>query len=171
MSGAWRELVPFRRTPLTEGTRVEARAEATPSGIRLAYRIKTETPFRLPARTAHPERKDELWRSTCYEAFLKVAGSEGYFEFNASPSGHWAWYAFDRYREGMMSPPLEDGSEPRRIGSESWFIPIDALAGMTIERIGLNVIIEYEGELSYWALAHPGPEADFHSPGSFVPFG
>ena len=69
-----------------------------------------------------------------------------------------------------MSPPLEDGSEPRRIGNESWFIPGDALAGLTIERIGLSVILELENEMSYWALAHPGAEADFHAPGSFVPW-
>ena len=170
MIGAWRALVPFRRTAVTDGTVVEAKAEATSSGMRLAYRVKSDVPYRAPPRSATPARKDELWRSTCYEAFLKVEGSEGYFEFNAAPAGDWAWYAFDRYREGMMSPPLEEGSEPRRIGGETWFVPADALAGLNIERIGLSVILDFDGELTYWSLAHPGPEADFHAPGSFVPF-
>ena len=63
-----------------------------------------------------PARADKLWRSTCFEAFLKSDGMEAYREWNFAPSGNWAAYDFSGYREGMgqadvAAPPyirLED---------------------------------------------------------------
>ena len=52
---------------------------------------------------AEPVRADELWRTTCFELFLRRPGSEGYLEFNFSPSGQWAAYAFDGYRAGRRN--------------------------------------------------------------------
>ena len=53
-------------------------------------------------------RTDELWRTTCFEAFVRTDG--GYVEYNLSPSGAWAAYRFDGYREGMrgleIAPPF-----------------------------------------------------------------
>ena len=51
---------------------------------------------------AEPGRADDLWRHTCFEAFVGGEGG-GYWEFNLSPSGQWASYRFDAYREGMRS--------------------------------------------------------------------
>ena len=48
-----------------------------------------------------PGRADELWRTTCFEAFLKPMGQSSYTEWNFAPSGDWASYAFSDYREGM----------------------------------------------------------------------
>jgi len=48
-----------------------------------------------------PQRKDELWKTTCFELFVRDPATEAYLEFNLSPSGNWAAYAFDGYREGM----------------------------------------------------------------------
>ena len=53
-----------------------------------------------------PARTDELWRSTCFELFLRFDDDERYVEFNFSPSTRWAAYAFDGYREGMAELPL-----------------------------------------------------------------
>ncbi|HEX2623985.1 MAG TPA: DOMON-like domain-containing protein [Sphingomicrobium sp.] len=59
----------------------------------------------LPKRASErPSRVDELWRHTCFEAFIGIDGSEVYFEFNLAPSRDWACYRFDAYRSAMTSP-------------------------------------------------------------------
>ena len=35
-------------------------------------------------------RADELWRTTCFELFLRPDGGRGYVELNLSPSERWA---------------------------------------------------------------------------------
>lgn len=50
-------------------------------------------------------RKDELWRHTCFEAFVRAGASSAYHEFNLAPSGDWACYRFDDYRQGMEPEP------------------------------------------------------------------
>lgn len=54
--------------------------------------------LRLPAST-EPQRRDGLWRSTCFEAFFLDEASGAYVEFNFSPSGEWAAYQFSSYRQ------------------------------------------------------------------------
>ncbi len=46
------------------------------------------------------EFRDELWKKTCFEAFLTLPDSEDYLEFNGSPSGDYALYKFLTYRMG-----------------------------------------------------------------------
>src|SRR5262249_36502234 len=48
-------------------------------------------------------RADELWRTTCFEAFVRTSASSGYYEFNFAPSTQWAAYEFSRYRSGMRA--------------------------------------------------------------------
>src|SRR5205807_5387467 len=43
----------------------------------------------------------ELWRHTCFEAFIRGSQDEGYYEFNFAPSTQWAAYRFSGYRSGM----------------------------------------------------------------------
>ena len=42
-----------------------------------------------------------LWKTTCFEAFVRPARADAYREWNFAPSGQWAAYDFDGYREGM----------------------------------------------------------------------
>src|SRR4051812_47799940 len=45
-------------------------------------------------------RADELWKTTCFEAFWAVPGQRGYWEVNFSPSKRaWNVYFFDDYRD------------------------------------------------------------------------
>lgn len=117
---------------------------------------------------ALPGRADDLWRSTCFEAF--VVAAEGYREYNLSPSGQWAAYAFDGYRRGMRAAPeaatvlgLDMGEA--RSTFDAWIeLPWGAQGPM-----GLSAVIEAtDGSKSYWALAHPSDKPDFHHPQSFV---
>src|SRR5688572_5878225 len=69
--------------------------------LRLRYRIEGDVAqLRLPARAA-PAFNDGLWKHTCFECFAKAADALPYVELNFSPSGEWAAYRFDDYRQGM----------------------------------------------------------------------
>ena len=75
--------------------------------------------LRLPP-VAASARADELWRSTCFEAFICAAPGAAYYEFNFAPSTQWAAYRFDGYRTGMRvateiaAPRIEVQSAPER---------------------------------------------------------
>lgn len=128
--------------------------------------------LRLPAPTA-PIRADELWRHTCFEAFVSAPDRDGYLEFNLAPSSQWAAYRFTGYRQGMA--PLEDFDAPG-VEMKSTDQGFELHAALDLERVvdlptnatwrlGLSAVIETaDGVISYWALAHPPGRADFHHP-------
>lgn len=132
----------------------------------LTYRV-AGGPVVVPPAAA-PLRAGGLWRTTCFELFVKPADGEGYFEFNFSPSTAWAAYRFDGYRTEMadlpLAPPrieaIEDGVQVRLdlggLPGNGW------LAGITA------VIEETDGTKSYWALRHPPGKPDFHHPDCFA---
>lgn len=119
-------------------------------------------------------RTDELWRHTCFEAF--VAAGVAYYEFNFAPSTHWAAYRFSSYRTGMrvateISAPqiavqssLERYTLQASLELDQLLFPQDAIL-----RLGLSAVIEeHSGNRSYWALAHPTGKADFHHSDCFT---
>jgi hypothetical protein len=123
------------------------------------------------ADAEEPSRTDELWRSTCFEAFLRETGAEAYQEWNFAPSGQWAAYAFTSYREDMTE--LDAGSPPyiRMEDNLTWWAlgaTIAVEAGKKWE-LGLSAILEeQDGTKSYWALAHASEKPDFHLGDCFV---
>jgi hypothetical protein len=56
-----------------------------------------------PQYVSEKGRADDLWRHTCFEAFIRVGSSRAYHEFNLAPSGAWSCYRFDDYRHGMLA--------------------------------------------------------------------
>ena len=117
---------------------------------------------------AHPVRTDDLWRTTCFELFLRFDDDERYVEFNFSPSTQWAIYAFDGYREGMtalnLAPPVIERTP------DGVFVTLD-LTGLPRGGLAmaLTAVIEEEGGVkSYWSLAHPPGPPDFHHPACFA---
>jgi hypothetical protein len=137
---------------------------------------------RIPPAVAGAGRADALWAHTCFEAFVGLPESPRYLELNFSPSGEWAAYRFDSYREGM-APALS--SAPRlalRLGEESLELDVEVHLGGSLScaapvrqvrldrrlRLALSAVVEdREGRLSYWALRHPPGRPDFHHPESF----
>ena len=119
---------------------------------------------------ASPERADDLWKHTCFEAFVRQPGSADYSEFNFSPSGQWAAYRFDGYRSGMRSA---DASAPAIAGSlgqtqYALHVAFD-LPGGPPWRLALSAVIEEtNGRKSYWALAHGPGKPDFHHADAFA---
>lgn len=127
--------------------------------------------IRLPERSL-AQRRDELWRSTCFEAF--VLTETGYVEFNFGPSTAFASYRFEGYRSGMQpavdlpSPEIFFECHEERLRLVAFLDGRRLLAEATGPMALSAVIEEIDGTKSYWALAHaPGPP-DFHNPACFT---
>jgi hypothetical protein len=141
------------------------------------YALKADlTRLRIPLPRP-PRRADRLWRHTCFEAFVSVKGEADYHEFNFAPSGEWAAYGFQRYREGTslvddtLVPKITVRSEAGRLDLDA-AIHLDRLPRITPHaslHIALCAVIEDQsGKLSYWALRHPPGDPDFHHPDCFA---
>lgn len=118
-------------------------------------------------------RADELWKTTCFELFLRPENGAAYSELNLSPSERWAAYDFTGYREGMaMRPASREPDCTMRLGSSFAIfdaaIPRDVLPAMPAAANFACVLEEAGGTVSYWALAHPDAGPDFHAPACFT---
>lgn len=129
----------------------------------------------IPAPAAIPARRHGLWEETCFEFFLGVKDAPRYWEFNLSPAGDWNVYRFTGYRQGMAE---ETALAPLplsvRCGSDSLLVALEldmekiVAADQPLE-VGMAAVIKLAGHgLTYWALVHPGPQADFHRRDSFL---
>ena len=118
-----------------------------------------------------PSRTDELWKTTCCEAFLRVAGGYTYREWNFAPSGQWAAYDFQNYRDGMTKPDVGAPPYVRVEDNLTWWTLGATIAVETGKSWDVNltaVLEERDGTKSYWALAHPPEKPDFHMPDCFI---
>lgn len=159
-------LVPFQPDAAGPVQRLDVQAERRGERLWLRFIVEGD-----PDRLAWPDpaegRADGLWKTTCLEAFAETGA--GYVEFNLSPSGQWASYAFDRYREGMR--PAQAGVEILGLEAGADYAALEAEIDLPNDarRLGLSAVIETsDGAISYWALAHPSDKPDFHHPDSFV---
>lgn len=125
-----------------------------------------------------PARADGLWQTTCFELFLGFPDSDGYFEFNFSPSTEWAAYEFEAYRTGgrpmtlSLEPHVERNPEPEEGEGDTYPIEVQFdlsdLPNVSL-LMGLTAVIEEkDGTKSYWALAHPPGAPDFHHKDCFA---
>ncbi|CAG4882493.1 conserved protein of unknown function [Georgfuchsia toluolica] len=141
--------------------------------FRLRYVIRGAVErIALPAHIAVRHR-DELWRHTCFEAFITTEDRPAYVECNFAPSRAWATYRFARYRTGMaalvpVAPPcITLQTQPDGLVLEAQ-LHLGEFAGRAL-RIGLTAVVEDKaGGLSYWALRHPRSKPDFHHRGGFI---
>jgi hypothetical protein len=117
-----------------------------------------------------PTQTDKLWQRTCFEAFIGVKGKRSYYEYNFSPSGQWAIYAFENYRQPIESMPQckpliqvhQTGKTLRmtvRLSAD--LLPNNALK-QTLQLALTAVIEEHAHSKSYWALQHDLEKPDFH---------
>jgi hypothetical protein len=141
------------------------------SGLALAYELAGDLAAIRAGDVGPPQRKDGLWQSTCFEAFIRLP-DQSYFELNMAPSGQWACYRFDRYREGMVSPDISAPAVScRRAGD---VLTLDAMFelpdGAALRwALGLSAVVEDQaGNKSYWAPAHPRGKPDFHHEDCFA---
>jgi hypothetical protein len=129
----------------------------------------------IPPPADRPSRRIGLWENTCFEFFIGPGDSNRYWEFNLSASGDWNVFRFENYRQGLFeeksfsSLPFKVLFQPDffRLVLEfdlSIIIPVDQALAM-----GVSAVIKTkQGEITLWALTHPGPEADFHHKDGFI---
>ena len=144
---------------------VTAAITATPHGCEATFRLEGHIPaIILPPHTA-PARRDNLWKTTCFEIFWQPLGDAAYREFNLSPSGCWAAYDFDSFREGMRDAPVDAIA----IACSHTDGALELTASIAADlpdpaQVALNAIVEHpDGSLQFWALAFPPGKPEFHS--------
>ncbi|MBA4747721.1 MAG: GIY-YIG nuclease family protein [Sphingopyxis sp.] len=163
-------LTPHPHTPPTSVQAVSGFLSGT-AELMIEYRVECAKTLVDPGPVM-PTRADELWRTTCFELFVKSADADGYTEYNFSPSSEWAAYVFDGYRVNMRNAPMH---HPAILGlreGEAYVLEVGSGPSLPPGDIHLAlaaVIEESDGTKSYWALAHPaeGPP-DFHHPDCFA---
>ena len=167
-------LQPFSKNPPSDleiiGT-VARRANV----LTISYSLLGDLDDVVVAPPATPTRHSQIWEATCFEFFLGTKNDKQYWEFNLSPAGYWNIYCFDNYRQGMKeetafpSLPFSVQNEPDAL-SVALKINLGAIlaASQGLELAIAAVVKHNHGDLSYWALKHPGKEPDFHLRDSFT---
>lgn len=131
--------------------------------------------IQMPATAVSPQRCDELWSNTCFEAFLAHPGQEKYWELNVAPSGNWNLYSLENYRNGLkpelgvLLPTISIHGGPKDfrcdvlLNLQPWF------PGISCPEFSLAAVIKHaDASYSYWAIRHTGQGPDFHDRRSFI---
>ncbi len=144
-------------------------------------RVELELGFRLDGDISRicltPPGGGELWRHTCFEAFVGIDGQAAYHEFNFAPSREWHIYAFRAYRDPVSltnvlhSPIVAVSSTEGRLELDARIALADlsAIHSYLPLRLGLSAVIESQnGSLSYWSVRHLAAKPDFHHADAFA---
>jgi hypothetical protein len=176
-AGQWIDLTchPSIPTETVRAIAVCVRRTARPE-LQMTFRIEGEIArLRIPPRGVVRIGKD-LWRHTCFEAFIAIEGEAAYHEFNFAPSGEWAAYESRGYRDGhpvaneTLTPRIAVRSTNGRLELDA-SVRLDFLSDVHARaplRVGLSAVIEASDGISYWALRHPRDKPDFHDAEAFA---
>lgn len=132
---------------------------------------------RIAVPDPQPSRRGQcLWEHTCFEVFFGVRQAPEYYELNFSPSSEWDGFAFSRYRKESAQPLDIAPSQvtisrlPNRLQCHVQFcLPGDLIENAASLEVGLSTVLQdLEGHYTYWALAHPSAEPDFHDRKAFT---
>lgn len=175
-------LVRYPETPCAADIAIEV-GISRPMGSMLGLRFSLTGDLDalvIPARV-DSRRADELWKHTCFEAFLRGprggALGEAYAEFNFAPSTRWAAYRFDGYRAGMaplnfaFTPMLTSTRTAGQLEVRTMLDlgGVDLLPETATWTAGVTAVIEeVGGRISYWAAAHAPTRPDFHHSDGFA---
>ncbi len=176
MKGCNFSLKPFPSDHTPPHLRITGSIGRTGNTLSVSYLLfgpLTELLIQSPAKRC--ERRQDLWEETCLEFFLGITGSGSYREFNLSPSGNWNVYLFTSYRKGMKEDPdfkslpfsVSNGPNSLRLSLQADLKNI-VRAGESLEIAVSAVIKDKNGNVTYWALTHPGPQPDFHRREGFI---
>ncbi len=114
-------------------------------------------------------RAEELWRTTCFEAFFGPPGDPTYWEFNLAPNGRlWNLYRFDSYRK-PFPPERSEDFVLDRVSIRDGVVSAVVVARMPVTKLEASlcaVLVTANGP-EYYAVSHAGAKADFHLRGSF----
>ena len=149
---------------------------AADAELKMTFRVDGDISRIRLSPPGTPGIATELWRHTCFEAFIAVESQPAYHEFNFAPSGKWAVYAFSGYRNDgcpgneAMDPHIAVRSTAGRLELDA-LVRLDLLSALHARapvRMGLCAVIETSDGISYWALRHPIDKPDFHDANGFA---
>ena len=166
-------LSPHPASPAAAVDRLTVTVERPSAGtLHLRYELEGRVDEIVVQAPAPPERADNLWRTTCFEAFLRPVNCASYLELNFSPSGRWAAYDFSAYRAGMVQLALPAAPRVTRTQT-SGRLTVEILLSLEFGpgpyALGLAAVIEEKsGGKSFWAASHGGDAPDFHDASCFV---
>ena len=169
-------LTPFESTEQTADIDISGTVGREDNRLSIQYLLSGEIGcVDLPTLACGGKRRKLLWEKTCFECFVRPANLalSHYWEINLSPTGDWNVFALSGYRTGFV--------EERAIAKLPFYTHLSSktlrlnlsmdltpLLGNRDALIGLSTVIVSAGQPSYWAIAHPASEADFHHRESFV---
>ncbi|MFN6353437.1 MAG: DOMON-like domain-containing protein [Cyanobacteriota bacterium] len=173
-------LHPFEGSASDLGLQLVGQLARQGDHLRVSYQLSgnLDSVVLPPPAVEGPRRCDGLWEHTCVELFLAAEGGQPYWEVNLAPSGHWNLYRLEGYRQGLAPEP--DRQElPFTVSHGAGGLEVALELALPTElaqacrqhplRLGVTAVTEQRGgDLSYWALAHSGPEADFHRREDFL---
>ena len=156
---------------------VTVKFEAIPEGgLRVNFQLYGQLALLRIPRPQPALSCDGLSKHTCFEVFVAAEGNSGYYEFNFSPSGQWAAYAFSHYRSpGKWT--FNQKPYSRVIRTENHLFLEATIPGADLPPnisgkpllLGLTAVLETtNGSRSYWALHHPSHRPDFHHRAGFA---
>ncbi len=146
------------------------------SKLSLIYKLRDELneveplPSTSESSDVIHERKDELWKSTCFEMFLNPVGHKQYYEFNFSPEGAWNCYHFAGYR--FPQPPVPAVQfEIERFAATNKQLEIRLINKSTFRQfnVGLTAVVKNKNnQVTYFSLKHENSKPDFHVADTFI---
>jgi hypothetical protein len=144
---------------------VTAQINATSSGCEAEFKLEGRVDAIVLPKPGPSIRTDNLWQTTCFEIFWQPFGGTAYREFNLSPSGRWAAYDFDSFRDGMRDAPVNAIALACSQSDGEVILKATIAADLPAPaQVALNAIVDGGGgELQYWALAFPPGKPEFHS--------
>ena len=168
------QLIPHPRSSFPRPLAIECEIFRDVYTIAVRFTLAGRLDLLVIPETGEQLRRDDLWRHTCFEAFILPAEGEGYHEYNMAPSRAWASYRFSSYRDGMeesfIEPLIQHVEQETHKLTQLAILDFgddEPLQGPL--KVGLSAVIESsDGSKSYWALAHPDGPPDFHNRDCFV---
>jgi len=121
--------------------------------------------YKLP-KTKKAERKDELWRESCFELFLATEKEKVYYEFNFSPTLAWNVYRLEHYR---TEPKAIDEVELVEFEVKRTKKTLLVEITLDVQRLQFNsynlatIVLNKQDEREFWSLKAKVDTPDFHS--------
>ena len=182
-------LIPFNENA-APSVGVTGKIERNDNQLKIEYNLERSHPLQSLQQVTNPQRavsqviipeavnnstrQFDLWEHTCFEFFLGSRDSSQYWEFNLSPSGNWNVFRFPNYRQDIAEE-MAFNKLPFQVLHDN---SLQVMAKIDLDKIiapeqnidvGITTVVEdKDANLSYWALSHPGKEADFHLRNSFA---